>query len=162
MGITILTSALKYKWSKGFREGLTDDCWPFKGYCGKDGTSYGQIKLEQNKKIIRCGAHRISYMFFNRLVALDELILVCHSCDNPPCQNPGHLFTGDNVADMVTKGRQVKGEKQHLAKLTDELAKQMLIDDATGFYSQRDLAEKYHVNQQTVWAVLNGITWKHI
>lgn len=31
----------------------------------------------------------------------------CHSCDNPPCCNPDHLFIGtrrDNVVDALTKG----------------------------------------------------------
>ena len=35
-------------------------------------------------------------------------LLVCHTCDNPPCVKPGHLFidtSKGNTADMISKGR---------------------------------------------------------
>jgi hypothetical protein len=39
-------------------------------------------------------------------------LLVCHSCDNPPCCNPNHFFLGtalDNNGDAKRKGRTCSG-----------------------------------------------------
>ena len=52
-------------------------------------------------------AHRFAMeLELGRELFPDEF--VCHSCDSPPCCNPTHLFLGthgDNMADMVAKGR---------------------------------------------------------
>lgn len=77
-----------------------DACWPWKLSTDMDG--YGTISVDN----IRIKSHRLSFFLANGRDPQDYL--VCHTCDNPPCCNPFHLFLGtceDNLHDASLKGR---------------------------------------------------------
>jgi len=90
----------------------------------------------------------------------------CHTCDNPPCCNPSHLFEGslsDNAKDMVAKGRHVapdtKGENNGMAKLTAALVVSIRESHAAGRMIKH-LAEEHALGLSTVGHIVTGRTWR--
>ena len=62
---------------------------------------------------------------------IPEGLFVLHTCDNPSCVNPSHLFLGtleDNNRDREAKGRgaDVRGSKNPAAKITEAVAQQIV------------------------------------
>jgi hypothetical protein len=105
--------------------GSADECWEWTG--AKNPKGYGQMHTSQISPLIQ--AHRLSWELDNKQ-EIPEGMLVCHSCDNPGCVNPAHLFLGtssDNAQDAVRKGRQhlprvggrARGSKNGNSKLTE-------------------------------------------
>lgn len=99
-------------------------CWLWGGSCDRKG--YGQLRLAQRGPGSLQYATHISLQIVGRPVP--NGLSACHTCDNPGCVNPDHLFIGthkENMADCVAKGRSskppiaVKGQ----GRLTDRCRK---------------------------------------
>lgn len=78
-----------------------DECWPW--VAGRSG-DYG-IFNAGNRRIVRASIFSLELKLGRRL---RKRRCACHSCDNPPCCNPFHLFEGtrrDNALDAGMKGR---------------------------------------------------------
>jgi len=105
--------------------------------------------------------HRVSYALFRGPVT--EGMMVCHTCDNPSCVNPDHLFLGtglDNMQDKIAKGRSRVpiGEKSPHAKITEEQAQAILADPRP--YTV--IAEHYGIAAATVGSIKQRQSWRHL
>lgn len=133
-------------------------------------------------KVSKCGHHRGvfnaggAHHFASRfayVIANGQIrpgMLVCHTCDNPLCVRPSHLFLGshsDNARDCLNKGRHpahtgthnaVRGERHPCAKLT--MAQVHEIRDAWyPGYGKRRLAKRYGVSLGAIKSLLIGRSW---
>ncbi len=132
-----------------------DDCWPWTASKNEEG--YGTF--------FACGLYmRASHMALlidgrprpGRLLAL-------HSCDNPPCVNPNHLYWGtdkQNTEDKRARGRfnNAKGSRAGNAKLNEEKVKDILTNSLT----LMECAEKYGVTFSLIGSIRRRRIWKHV
>jgi len=111
-------------WKRVDMSGGPDACWPWQGACSSGG--YGAIAVEIEGKYVTVGAHIVAYEI--QIGPVPEGMHILHKCDNPPCMNGSHFFTGtnlDNIRDRHAKGRtshasRNRGFSHPHAKFTDE------------------------------------------
>lgn len=131
---------------------------------GISGRGYRTVTINKKKFF----THRLVAMLFLGLELQDTKTQVCHTCDNPNCINPEHLFLGtakDNLQDAARKGRIRNGgragEKNVRAKLTAEQVLE-IRNTFTVESSYVDIGHQYGVSPATISNVIRGITWTHL
>lgn len=136
----------------------SDACWLWTGPLINAG--YGKFKVESRTR----SAHRFSYEL--RHGPIPEGMIICHTCDNPPCVNPDHLFLGtnkDNSRDMVAKNRaaRLRGERANGVKLTTEDVLEIRRLRKAGVACE-EVARQFSLTKAHVWRVAQGTSWAHL
>lgn len=126
-------------------------CWVWTGSCSHFG--HGQLTINR----VRVVAHRWSYE--HHVGPIPDGLFVLHSCDNPPCVNPSHLFLGthaDNMADMAAKGRGRTGDVVRWQKLSPELHAEIRQRYTGRWGEQTELAREYGVDPSMITYIVRG------
>lgn len=139
--------------------GGEDDCWEWK--LTRNDNGYGHVMYHNKMQ----KAHRLAWLLHHG--SLDPNLDVLHTCDNPPCCNPRHLFLGthtDNVADMIAKGRrfELRGQASGRSPFTEDRIRELRAMYVTGLYSYADLAKMEGVDRSCIRRIIRRETWTHV
>lgn len=145
-------------WDKVDKAG---ECWEWTAYCNrasKEGSRflpYGRIRDRGKLRL----AHRVSWEIEHGSIPDGKLVL--HTCDNPKCVRPDHLFLGDhevNMADKVDKERH-HGSHKLTADEVREIRRRYREEDG---HTHQSLADEYGVTKSAITHLMNRRSWKHI
>lgn len=150
-------------WNKVVITADDNKCWEFQGCKSKLG--YGKIGINNHGKTINIPAHQFAWQYPNYIIP--KGMEICHSCDNPSCCNPKHLFLAthfENMQDRDNKGRknQKRGIENGAPKLTDDKVRYIRQRYAQDDISIPKLANEMHIGKTTVWNILHYRKWKHV
>lgn len=141
--------------------GAPNECWPWLGpKLKKDGR--GTLCVGRKGSVT---APRMAW-FVQHGEWPQDGVFVCHSCDNPNCINPAHLWLGsclDNTRDAAQKGL-LKipigiGESNSFAKLTVEGISQAAEWRRQGL-TITAIGVRLGVSRSTISAVFRRKSWK--
>lgn len=141
----------------------TDSCWFWIGSTYRAG--YGHFRRKINNKWQMEKAHRFSYEIYYGVTRNSmKGLFVCHTCDNPSCVNPDHLFLGtnkDNVNDMVRKKRHSFGRDKNHSWLSFDLAERIRETKRQNpSLTCEELGIKFETSKQQVSRILTNQIWK--
>lgn len=130
-----------------------DECWEWSGTKTKRGYAmYGGSGAARG--------YVMRYVLEEALGRpLADGMVTRHTCDNPPCCNPAHLIEGtqgENLADMIARGRSNRGERHHAARLTAEQVEAIRADPRPS----TAVAPEYGVSARQVRRIREGVRWR--
>ena len=132
-----------------------DGCWIWQGRLSANG--YGAFDFRGRPQV----ASRFAYELTHGHVG--GSLSVCHSCDNPQCVRPSHLWLGthqQNVEDAKKKGRMPGGNGRKGSDInTSKLSPEQVTEIKTTLTPAKTLAERFGVSGTAIYAIRRGRNW---
>ncbi len=134
------------------------ECGLWIGATGRGGYGSLAFTLSEAKHGLRVNlpvrAHVAAYQILVGPIPPGHNVL--HTCDNPPCCNPAHLFTGtntDNARDAILKGRQPDTRRLNFVDAEDIRSLYKPYDRQFGCHA---LGRLYDIPYQSVSRIVSG------
>jgi hypothetical protein len=145
-------------WSK-VSVGGPDECWEWNGARTKpvrgQAEGYGFLQARRFKPT-PIKAHVFSYMLAN---ARWPRLHVLHTCDNPPCVNPAHLYEGTQAQNMADRA----ARKPRFGAANPAAKHGGLVGQIRGRIeageTQADVARSLHLNSGVVSRIARGVNY---
>lgn len=141
---------LGLRWLKMTADLSPDECWdwPF----GRERNGYGLCFWEGRQR-------RATHVALKLLRGIDVPpgMVACHTCDNPPCVNPDHLFVGTRADN--NRDRELKGRGRARRSLTDDQVRRVRAERTVML---KVFAEEYGVTVSALSRVRRCQTYRHV
>lgn len=151
-------------WSK-VNKNAPNGCWEWTAYRSPKGYGRFQTGTLEGPRF----AHRLSYEDAKGRIPKGRF--VCHSCDNPACVNPAHLWLGDNKANMADcrkKGRyygsgpaRPRGESHGKSKFDSDTVTAIRRAYING-ESRASITTRFSIKPSFLDDVVSGRVWRHL
>jgi hypothetical protein len=146
-------------WAKVDRRGA-DECWPWTGAVNGDGYGF-MFKSNKPRKW-----YRSNRLAFELLIGpLPDGLQALHTCDNPPCCNPRHLYAGtpaDNARDRETRGRAGNAKRRGPGNGRAKLSPAQVVEIRRRYVEgekQIALATEFGVKQPQISRIVRGLQY---
>ncbi len=146
---------LQARFESKYVRGKPDECWLWQASTRGSSMNYGQVRTTRHRME---KAHRAAWLLANGPIPKGKCVL--HTCDQPLCVNPAHLWLGtkgEKNTDRDSKNRSYngnqKGENNNQSKYTNAEIREMRAMYPS--LTQHEIGELYECSQAYVSNIVN-------